>query len=76
MIVLVQEGIEKLASRETDIKLSDVFTANVTNEAICQFPTPLKGTCMRLKVIKHPLNTESRVRWSMKKRKTEVSSKL
>lgn len=73
---MVQEVIEKLASRETDVKLSDAFAANVTDEAICQFPTPLKGTCMRLKVIKPPLNTESRVRWSKKKRKTKVSSKF
>lgn len=76
MIVLVQEGIEKLASRETDIKLSDAFVANVTNEAICQFPTPLKGTSIRLKVIKPPLNTEGRVRWSKKKLKMKVPSKL
>lgn len=72
----MQEGIGKLASRETDIKLSDAFVANVTNEAICQFPTPLKGMCMHLKVIQPPLSTESRVRWSKKKLKTKVPRKL
>lgn len=68
----VQEQMRKISHKDTLRKTFQMLVLNVTNDAVCQFPPPLKDTCMRLTGVKPPLNTESKVRWSKKKLQAKV----